>query len=154
MNYYIKLNSSLKRNSAIVICNPVDEEKIRSFLRYYSKYSNPLTVYDNDRNALEIEIRDILYVESIERKIFVYTMTDSYRWTGTFNDISNYLESYAFYRINRTTIVNTFHIEKTKTISDCRRMIVLSNQEKLIVNRSYKNNFSFLKVKLKQETRS
>lgn len=84
-----------------------------------------------------VELADILYIESVDRKCFVYTKKEVYESQCRLYELEQQLAQYQFVRINKSGIVNLNNIESIKTYINRRLLLTLSNGEQLIASRQY-----------------
>ena len=87
--------------------------------------------------SVSIGISDVYYIENVERKLFIYTEGDVYRFDGSMSDIESRIEDTALVRISRTCIMNTGHLKEIRQIRNSHLEAVMDNDEKLIVSRKY-----------------
>ena len=87
--------------------------------------------------TVSIDLSDIYYIENVERKIFLYTKTDVYRYDGSMTDIEGSVDGTDLVRISRTCFMNVTHLKEIMQIRNSHLEAVLDNEEKLIVSRKY-----------------
>ena len=87
--------------------------------------------------SVNISISDIYYIENVERKLFLYTVEDVYRFDGSMSDIEDKIAETGFVRISRTCIMNTDYLKEIRQIKNSHLEAVMDNDEKLIVSRKY-----------------
>ena len=87
--------------------------------------------------TVSIDIADIYYIENVERKIFLYSGTDVYRYDGNMSDIDSAVSDTDLVRISRTCFMNVSHLKEIIQIKNSHLEAVLDNDEKLIVSRKY-----------------
>ncbi|MBP5281134.1 MAG: LytTR family transcriptional regulator DNA-binding domain-containing protein [Lachnospiraceae bacterium] len=90
-----------------------------------------------EEKSVSIDAGDVYYLESVERKIFLYAKDQVYRYDGNLADLEADLASTDFVRISRTCIMNAEHLKELKQIKNSHLEAVLDNGEKLIVSRKY-----------------
>ena len=90
-----------------------------------------------EEGSVSIGISDVYYMENVERKLFIYTEGDVYRFDGSMSDIESRIEDTALVRISRTCIMNTDHLKEIRQIRNSHLEAVMDNDEKLIVSRKY-----------------
>ncbi len=90
-----------------------------------------------EEGSVSIGISDVYYIENVERKLFIYTEGDVYRFDGSMSDIESRIEDTALVRISRTCIMNTDHLKEIRQIRNSHLEAVMDNDEKLIVSRKY-----------------
>lgn len=91
----------------------------------------------HEGNMTSIDLEDILYIESVDRKCFIYTVNKVYESFNKLYELEQQLEQYLFVRINKSCVVNLKNIDSIKTYLDRRLLITMSNNEQLIVSRQY-----------------
>jgi len=97
--------------------------------------------YIGDRQQILYK-SEIYYFESVEKKCFAYTKENTYLVQTTLRELQEKFNSDSFVRINKSTIVNIYRIKIIKADLNMRTIITLKNNEKLIITRHYKKNFS------------
>ena len=91
----------------------------------------------SDGKTVSIDISDIYYIENVERKIFLYSKKDIYRYDGSMADIDSSISETDLDRISRTCFMNVSHLKEIMQIKNSHLEAVLDNGEKLIVSRKY-----------------
>ena len=91
----------------------------------------------SDGKTVSIDISDIYYIENVERKVFLYSRKDVYRYDGSMADIEGAISDTDLVRISRTCFMNTSHLREIMQIKNSHLEAVLDNDEKLIVSRKY-----------------
>lgn len=91
----------------------------------------------SDGKTVSIDISDIYYIENVERKIFLYSREDVYRYDGSMADIDSSIAETDLVRISRTCFMNVSHLKEIMQIKNSHLEAVLDNGEKLIVSRKY-----------------
>lgn len=90
-----------------------------------------------DDRTVSIGISDIYYIENVERKIFLYTDKEVFRYDRSMTDIESVVSGTELVRISRTCIMNTAHLKEIRQIRNSHLEAVMDNEEKLIVSRKY-----------------
>lgn len=90
-----------------------------------------------DGKTVSIDIADIYYIENVERKIFLYSKKDIYRYDGNMADVDSAIVDTDLIRISRTCFMNVSHLREIMQIKNSHLEAVLDNDEKLIVSRKY-----------------
>lgn len=94
-----------------------------------------MVLYEGNMTSLNLE--EILYIESVDRKCFVYTADRIYESYSKLYELEQQLEQYMFVRINKSCVINLKKIDSIKTYFDRRLLVTMSNNEQLIVSRMY-----------------
>ena len=90
-----------------------------------------------DGKTVSVDISDIYYIENVDRKIFIYSQNDVFRYDGTMNGIDSAIGDTDLVRISRTCFMNVSHLKEIMQIKNSHLEAVLDNNEKLIVSRKY-----------------
>lgn len=98
----------------------------------------------HEGNITALNLEEILYIESVDRKCFLYTADQVYESCNKLYELEQQLAQYFFVRINKSCIVNLKNINSIKTYINRRLLITLSNEEQLIVSRQYADEIKVL----------
>lgn len=90
-----------------------------------------------DGKTVCIGISDVYYIENVERKIFIYSVNDVFRYDGSMSDIDSVTGDTDIVRISRTCFMNVSHLKEIVQMKNSRLEALLDNGEKLIVSRKY-----------------
>ena len=91
---------------------------------------------DNEKNTL-LNIYDIFYIESVDRKTFIYTKDQVFRSNKKLYELLQELKEFGFVQINKSCIMNMEVLGSVKTIFNSRLKATLINGEKVIITRTY-----------------
>ena len=94
-----------------------------------------------DDKKVSIALADIFYIETVDRKTFAYTKDMCVEIKEALRDIIEEFSKIGFVRISKSSVVNLYKIKKLQGDINMRVIIYLKNDEKLIMNRSYRNDF-------------
>lgn len=108
-------------------------DRLRDTLRYIEG------VFEDKR--VTIAVTDIFYIETVDRKTFAYTRDMCVEIKEALRDIIEEFASVGFVRISKSSVVNLYKIKKLQGDLNMRVIIYLKNDEKLIMNRSYRTEF-------------
>ena len=81
-----------------------------------------------------------LYIESVDRKTFIYTEQQIYETDKRLYELENHLKNRSFFRASKAVIIN---LKRTKSIRPeigARLLLTMDNGEKVIVSRQYSSN--------------
>lgn len=90
-----------------------------------------------EEKTVNIDAMEVYYLESVERKIFLYAKEQVYRYDGSLAELDADLKHTDFVRISRTCIMNVSHLQEIRQLQNSHLEAVLDNGEKLIVSRKY-----------------
>lgn len=108
-------------------------ERILSMLHMLNKQ---LTGYKAGEMYL-IEAADVLYIDTADKRTFLYTKNEIYETTLKLYELEEQLEDADFFRANKSCIINFRHIASLKSELNRRLLVTMTNGEKLIVSRQY-----------------
>jgi len=126
-------------NLEIVIrCNKVDDnvKKIISLLE-----DNKFIIGKLNNRSYQIMIDDIYYIEANEDRVFLYCKDKVYETNMRLYELEDKLKTYSFIRISKSSLLNLDKLNSVKALLNGRYEAMLINNEKLIINRHYVNEF-------------
>lgn len=91
---------------------------------------------DNGR-IYKIDVDDIFYIESVDRKTFIYSTKQVFRTEKKLYQILEELKSHDFVQISKSVIVNINVLESMEMLANSRIQVTLQNGEKLNATRTY-----------------
>lgn len=128
----------------VINCSSVDEDilQIVSMLRIFQQ---KLTgVKDGETHI--VDLKSLLYIESVDKKTFFYTESDVYETPLRLYELEDRLSDFDFFRVSKSTIVSFLQIRSIRPELGGRMILTMKNGEKLYVSRQYASS---LKQKLK-----
>ncbi|MCR4792967.1 MAG: LytTR family transcriptional regulator DNA-binding domain-containing protein [Lachnospiraceae bacterium] len=84
---------------------------------------------------------EILYLESVDDKVFAYTSRKVLRIDGSLNSFMNDVKDDSFFRCSKSMIINLNHVSSLKSLSSNRIDATLENGEHIMISRRYASNF-------------
>lgn len=108
-------------------------EKIIATLRILDRQ----LMADKDGESYIIDAAKIIYVESVDRKTFVYTEEDCFESKLKLYEIEEQLCQGGFLRISKSCLVQLKFIRSLKAELDRKIRLTLENGEQIIVSRQY-----------------
>ncbi len=119
-------------------------KELEEMLAYVSLADNTISGAI-DGETYFIKMADILYFETVDRKVFFYTADKTYETKTKIYRIEEKLSNTPFARISKSVIVNLRKVKSINPEKHSRLCATLINGEKLIVSRQY---LSVIKEKL------
>lgn len=98
-----------------------------------------------DEKHYKISVDDIFYIESIDRKIFIYTENDTYEISEKLYVLEEQLYTLSFIRVSKSLLLNSNKIYSFYPKLSGNLEALLTNKEKVIISRRYVSN---LKIRL------
>ena len=100
-----------------------------------------------DGQTYILDAARILYIDTADKKTFLYTDKDVYETVLRLYELEQRLPSDMFFRAGKSVIINFGKIKSLKSDIDGRITVTMDNNEKLIVSRQYA---SYIKEKLRR----
>lgn len=94
----------------------------------------------DDKNIC-IDIDEILYLESVDDKVFAYTNENVLRIDGTLNSFMLEIEDETFFRCSKSMIINVNRVISLKSLSSNRIDATMEGGEHIIISRRYAVEF-------------
>lgn len=90
-----------------------------------------------DEEECSVPVGDIFYIESVDKKTFVYCEKEVYMCSLRLYEIEKMVEKAGFVRVSKSTILNIEWLKGVKTLVNSRLEAILSNGERVCVTRKY-----------------
>jgi DNA-binding LytR/AlgR family response regulator len=139
----IAINEGFPETEITINCHIANDEilKIVSILHSFDKKLTGT----KDGQIHFIDISDVFYFDSVDKRSFIYTANDVYDTTLKLYEIEERLSGAGFFRSSKSQIINISKIASLCPDFGGRLEITMLNCEKLIVSRQYSK---FLKERL------
>lgn len=131
-------HGDFEENEIVLNCKILDDEMLEVLSLIKERFTK-LTV-EKDGETHVIAPNSIYYVESVDGKTFVYTADMVLESTYILNHFQIAYENVGLIRINKSQIVNLYHVEKLKSLPNSKIEITIKGGEKMIVSRHYIQN--------------
>lgn len=137
MKISINIDPSLNDTEIVVNCSSLtpETENLIAALRIMD---SQITVIKGEESII-LEISKIAYIESVDRKTFVYTDSEYFESKLKLYEMEERLCGSGFLRISKSCLVRLRYIRSIKTEFDRKLRITLENGEQMIVSRQYAN---------------
>ncbi len=135
MKISINIDPELVETEIIINCGSLtaETENIIAALRIAD--NQIMVIKDGETHILDIS--KIAYIESVDRRTFVYTENDCYESKLKLYEMADRLCGGNFLRISKSCIVRLKYIRSLRAEFDRKIRITLENGEQLIVSRQY-----------------
>ena len=84
-----------------------------------------------------IPLSDVFYIESVDKKTFVYGETEVYQTGLRLTELEKMLSHAGFVRVSKSVILNIEKLRGVKNLANSRLEAFLSNNERICVSRKY-----------------
>ncbi len=127
--------SVVEEDEIIVKCRFLDED-ITLLLNQLKNGSSKMNFYRDNKIVL-VDKKEILFFESVDDKVFAYTLEDVFETKLKLYELEQILPAKNFFRANKAVIVNLNKIKSLSPAFGGRFEAVLKNGYKVIISRSY-----------------
>lgn len=111
-------------------------DEVKRLLRKVESCNNRVFGDDNGRQY-QINIHDIYYIESVDKKTFLYTKDQVFRSELKLYHFVQELKEYDFVQVSKACILNLDVLKHIKSLYNSRMEATLINDEKITVSRTY-----------------
>ncbi len=125
-----------EKELTVTIEYPKKDEKVRRLIHKVKDLEYALMGTDNGRD-FRILVEDIYYLESVDKKVFIYTKDSVYRSEKRLYQLEAELKSFKFVKVNKCCLLNIMVLNNLKTLMNSRLEAQLDNGEKIVVSRTY-----------------
>ncbi len=94
-----------------------------------------------DSETVSIDLSEILYLESVDDRVFVYTKDKVIRIDGSLNSFMNGAKSEVFFRCSKSMVININRVLSLKSLSSNRIDATMEGGEHIIISRRYASEF-------------
>ncbi|MBO4636901.1 MAG: LytTR family transcriptional regulator DNA-binding domain-containing protein [Clostridiales bacterium] len=112
------------------------DERINEIVRFIRSRRGILTG-TKDNRRYSIALPDILYIEAVDEKTFIYLEKDCYESGRRLYEFEEVLSGRSFARISKSVIVNLMKIDSIRPSLNGRFSCLLRNGEQVIISRKY-----------------
>ncbi|MBE6851420.1 MAG: LytTR family transcriptional regulator [Ruminococcus sp.] len=135
MKISININENSTDTEIVINCSVLtpETERIIAALRMLD---SQMTV-TKDGEVYILDVTKIVYVESVDRKTFVYTEGDCFESRLKLYEMELQLCQSGFLRISKSCLVHLKYIRSLRAELDRKLRLTLDNGEQIIVSRQY-----------------
>ena len=123
-------------DTEVIIRTPKITQEIEKMIALMRMINMQIGVRHNDETYL-LDIEKILYIDTVDRKILVYTEDEIYESDLKLYEIEMELVERDFLRVSKQTIVNLRKVKSLRAEFDRKIRVTLQNGEQIIVSRMY-----------------
>lgn len=110
-----------------------DVEKILATLRMM----NHQITAKKDAEIYLLDTAQVIYIESVDRKCFIYTADETYESDFRLYELEQQLKEYGFFRVSKSFLIHLQNIQSLKADINRKIRITMSNGEQIIASRQY-----------------
>lgn len=134
MKVKVQENNDIEEDEIIINCKKINHD-IQTIIDFIKTINSKIKGVKEDKTFL-IDLKDIFYFESVDKKSFVYTKDDVFEITLRLYQIEE-LHNNNFFRASKSTIINISKIKELDPVISGKIKITLDNNEHLLVSRQY-----------------
>ena len=149
MKITLNQDPAFPETEVIINCPQADEDILLlvAMLRIHQK--KLVGILEGGRHLLDV--KDILYIDTADKRTFLYTGTAVYESALRLYELENNLKELDFLRVGRSAIVNFRKIRSIRPELGGRLLVTMDNGEQVYVSRQYAGE---MKEKLRELERS
>lgn len=133
----IVLNERADIQEIEVIINCIsNNETVQKIISSLSAIDIKLTCRKGNE-VFQLEPADILYIESVDRRTFLYTEQQIFETERRLYELEAHLEKCSFFRASKAIIINLQRVQSLRPELGARLLLTMDNKEKIIVSRQY-----------------
>lgn len=135
MKISIDVNENLTDTEVIISCRKLtpDIEKLLATIRVLNQQM--MAVKEGETYILDVA--GIVYIESVDRKTFVYTEKDCYESKLKLYEMEQRLCEGGFFRVSKSCLVNIHFIKSLRNDINRKIRLTLESGEQIMVSRQY-----------------
>lgn len=135
MKIEINIDEKAEELTVCVLCPQLTPE-VEKIIETLRTLNNQLSV-KKDGEIFLLDAAETLYIESVDRKCFVYTSGEVYETDMRLYELERDLGHCGFFRVSRSCLVNLRTVRSLKADIDRRIRITMLNGEQIIASRQY-----------------
>ena len=116
-------------------CHEITEE-VREIVAFVKTRQGQLTGVQEGKQY-EVPVTDILYIETVDNKVFLYTKKQVYETKQKLYELEEILREKYFLRVSKSLLLNLMKVQSIKPALNGRFMAVLQSGEEIIISRKY-----------------
>lgn len=139
MNVIVEEQEDLTEDQVVIYCREENQEirKIKGFI----KNINTILCTSLDFKKVMITPDEIYYIESVDKKTFVYIKDKVLECSLKLYEIEDRFKEFSFFRANKSTIVNVMYIKDINILLNRNLLVTLESKEKITISRRNVKDF-------------
>lgn len=130
--------SKEKSEEIVVYCYEENKEHMLDIANRFQEQIGYI-VCKKDGNTYKVSLNDVLYVEVVDERLYIYSESDVYENRMRLYEVENLCPLNMFFRASKSMLVNIDQIAYVKPSISGRFEITMRNSERLLVSRKYVN---------------
>lgn len=135
MKIEIKVDNNIEEPCIHISCNQLtpELEKLIAMMRIMERQF----VVSAEGETFLLDVSDILYIEAVDRKTFVYTDKGVYESGLRLYELEEQLEECGFFRASKSCLIQLRAVRSLKRDINRRIRVTMENGEVIMVSRQY-----------------
>lgn len=131
----INVDEAITDTHIVISCKKLtpEMERLLAMLHILDKQ---LAVKKGDETCF-LDVSDVVYIESVDRRSFIYTKEEVYESDMKLYELEQQLESCGFFRASKSCLIQLKDIRSLRADINRRVKVTLENNEQIIVSRQY-----------------
>lgn len=121
----------------VTVQGPEDSAELKEILTWLQGSADRLWLIDEEQETVSVSPRDILWAETLEDKVFVYTQKAAYRAPFSLAALELRWGNLGLFRCGKSTVVNLNAVQRLCSRTGGRIEAILPTGEKIIISRRY-----------------
>ena len=138
MKITVNPNNEFHEIEVVINC-PQEDNTVQRIIATVRTIDKQLHGY-HQGGVFNIDIGEVLYIDSVDRKVFLYTDKQVYETEKRLYELEEYLRGNSFFRASKATIINLNRVKSLRPELGARLLLTMENNEKIIVSRQYAQN--------------
>lgn len=135
MKITIKESPDIYETEVVINCTKVDNSVNRIISAI--QFTNAKLLGFKDGESFRVDLSEILYFESVNRKTFLYTEDEVYEIGKRLYELESNLAGLSFFRASKAMIINLYRVHSIRPEIGSRLVLTMDNGEKIVVSRQY-----------------
>ncbi len=135
MKIEINVDENIEDTHIVISCKKLtpEMEKLLAMLHILEKQ---LAVQKGEETCF-LDVSEVVYIESVDRKSFIYTLKEVYESDFKLYELAQQLEPCGFFRASKSSLIQLKYIKSLRADINRRIKVTLESGEQLIVSRQY-----------------
>ena len=133
----IKVNPGIGFQEIEVVINCSEEDAmVKNIVRALTTINAKIPCRKQGE-LFQISTNDIYYIDSVDRKTFLYTDSEVYETDKRLYELEESLKNLSFFRVSKSTILNLKRVQSLRPELGARLIATLENDEQIMISRQY-----------------
>lgn len=128
-------NQTTESVNVEIHCKDITDE-VKRLKRHIDNFSTGISGTE-DGNTYMVSLNDIFYIESVDKKTFIYTEDKVLSTDKRLYELEEILDNRDYFRCSKSVIINLNKVVKLKPEITRNILATLSNDEVVVISRRY-----------------